>query len=201
VGVGVEFDISTLKLQFGVGVGVGVLVGVLVGPIGVGVLVGGIGVLVGGIGVLVGGIGVLVGVGVGVGVFVAVGVGVAVGIPTMEIHCDTLHRPIDSTLILVVPIGISPIFLGKLETKTLVYPDNETQLVQLLSVQAYNFTDVISSPTVPKFTDATNDGIIYFIIDWLYFIVSNTTLTFNSHSFDTISFNSTILQSSSITTL
>jgi hypothetical protein len=147
VGVGV--------LVGGIGVGVGVL---LVG-VGVGVLVGGIGVLVGGIGVAVAGIGVAVGAGVGVGVEV----GTAVGIPIIEIHCDTLHRPIDSTLILVDPIGIPPIFLGKLETKTLVYPDNETQLVQLLSVQAYNFTDVISSPTVPKFTNATNDGIIYFL--------------------------------------
>ena len=142
----------------GVGVGVGGIgVGVGVGGIGVGVGVGGIGVgvAVAGIGVAVAGIGVAV-AGIGVGVFVDVGAGVevgtAVGIPIIEIHCDTLHRPIDSTLILVVPIGIPLIFLGKLETKTLVYPDNETQLVQLLSVQAYNFTDVISSPTVPKFT-------------------------------------------------
>jgi hypothetical protein len=157
-----------------VGVGpIGVLVGgigVLVGGIGVGVLVGGIGVLVGGIGVDVGGIGVLVdsgigvavaGIGVAVGVGVGVLVGIAVGIPIIGIHCDTLQRPIDSTLILTVPSGILSIFLGKVETKTLVYPDNSTQLVHPLSVQAYNFTDVISSPTVPKFTDATN-GIILF---------------------------------------
>ena len=137
------------------GVGVGVGVGVLVGPTGVGVAVAGIGVLVGGIGVAVAGIGVAVGVGVGVLV------GIAVGIPIIDIHCDTLQRPIDSTLILMVPSGILSIFLGKVETKTLVYPDNATQLVHPLSVQAYNFTDVISSPTVPKFTDATN-GIILF---------------------------------------
>ena len=156
------------------GVGpIGVLVGgigVLVGGIGVGVGVGGIGVLVGGIGVAVAGIGVLVG-GIGVavaGIGVAVGgigvgvlVGIATGIPIIGIHCDTLQRPIDSTLILTVPSGILSIFLGKVETKTLVYPDNSTQLVHPLSVQAYNFTDVISSPTVPKFTDATN-GIILF---------------------------------------
>jgi hypothetical protein len=83
------------------------------------------------------------------------------GIPIIGIHSDTLQCPIDSTLILIVPVGTSLIFIGKLETNTLVYPDKATQSIHPLSVQAYNFTDVISSPTVPKFNEVTND-IIYF---------------------------------------
>jgi hypothetical protein len=131
--------------------------------VGSGVLVAvGVGVAVGS-GVLVAvGVGVLVGPGVGVGVLVGPGVGVLLGIPIIGIHCDTSHRPIESALMYIAFKGIPTTDIGNEETNTSSYPVNSVQLVHSLSVQAYNFTDVMSSPTTPKSTETTNDDIFFY---------------------------------------